>query len=160
MSATPIHNMTEARIQKQLDNIIDKVEKISDNMSNLTRLEEGFKSQVDIIDRISRIVDNQGDRLREAELSLAKKPEFSHMEEKIIPLWEKLQDVEKRLDSQEQMREKSNGVTSTVFQFMKWVGGILAAIIVVFVTAKETKAYQHWYKDPEYSEEIRDDSNS
>ena len=135
-----VSTVSEARINKKLDEITADMKELTIAINVLGRMEEVLRQQGEMLKGISMKAEIQAERLREVELSMAKKPDFGDLEERLNHVWEVIRSAEDRITVQENISKKVEGIRATSFSVLKWVAALASALIVVGLTAKDSDA--------------------
>ena len=130
MGQGDVSELSETRIWKALDNIADRLSGIESQLSDIVRLEERMNNHEHAIIRYGKRLDSHDNRLREAELWQANHGDRSSSERLISNIQDEVKVVVKKVDVLESNKDVATGQKDIGKEILKWIAGILAAILI------------------------------
>lgn len=147
-----VSDMDVARIYKVLDDISGRLSGIESKLDKVVRLEERVKNHDEVLDRYGLRLDSHGKRLRESELWQANYGDRSSVErlishvQKDVSTFRKdmhtdlkeikkdvhaeIEKVNKKIDQLESTKDRIIGKKGVMEPVIKWVFGIVAAVLI------------------------------
>lgn len=129
-----VNEISEARLWKSLDSISDRLTGIESQLSQLVRLEERVNNHDQALARYGSRLDNHDARIRESELWQANYGDRSYVERLINTTQEDINSIKRKVDDIESTRDINKGQKDVGKEILKWVSGILAAILIYNIT--------------------------
>lgn len=129
-----IDGLTEKRLWKTLDSISERLGGIEDKLSEVVRLEERVNNHGESLRRYGNRLDNHDARIRESELWQANQSDRSSVERLITNVQQELVDLKKDFDTVKSKQDINKGQKDIGKEVLKWLVGILGAILVYKVT--------------------------
>lgn len=131
-----VSDIAEAKMDKRLEAITNKIDSIRDQMTLLIRIEETQRNHGDSLKRLIDLVGSHDVRLREVELATAKKPGFTQLDDRVNPTWEKLRAIEIEHIGLEKKVESILGRKLVEGKIFKYVAALFAALFIAKMTGK------------------------
>ena len=125
-----IDSLTEKRLWQTLDGITEKLTDIDSKLIEVVRLEEKVSQHDDTLRRFGGRLDKQESRMHESELWQAHQGDKSSVERLITNVQQELVDVSKEIDDIKTIQKVNAGQKDVGKEVLKWLVGILGAIIV------------------------------
>lgn len=132
--STNVNEISEARLWKVLDSVVDKLNLIEDKLTEVVRLEERVNSHEQALARYGKRIDSHDTRLRETELWQANYGDKSSVERLITNVQDEVRAVKKQVNDLETNKDVNKGRDVVVTQVVKWLVGIAAAVIIFKLT--------------------------
>ncbi len=126
-----LSELSEKRLWKTLDNISNRLTGIEDKLSEVVRLEERVNNHEEALSRFGKRIDNHGSRIREAELWQAHHGDKSSVERLITNVQDEMVGLKNVVNNLETKTDISKGHTDIWGVVLKWLFGILAAVIII-----------------------------
>lgn len=123
-----------ARLWKLLDSMQDKLGNIETQLKEVVRLEERVNGHDHALSRYGNRLDNHDMRLRESELWQANHGDRASIERMITNVQENVKVISDKVDIVERQLDIGKGHKDVGKEALKWIAGILSAIIVVLLT--------------------------
>jgi Na+/phosphate symporter len=108
--------------------------RIESQLSEVVRLEERVNSHDQALSRYGNRLDNHDTRIRESELWQANFGDRSSVERLITNVQEDVASLKKKIDHLESVKDVSKGQKDISKEVLKWVVGVLGAILVYKIT--------------------------
>ena len=125
-----VNEMSEQRLWKQLDSISGRLTQIETRLNELVRLEERVNSHGQALSRYGNRLDNHDRRLQETELWQASYGDKDSVERILSNLQQEVVVLNKKVDTLESNKDIMKGQRDVSKEVLKWVSGILAAILI------------------------------
>lgn len=129
-----VNEISEARLWKTLDSISDRLTGIESQLSEVVRLEERVNNHDQALARYGSRLDNHDARLRESELWQANYGDRSSVERLVTNVQDDVSSLKKKIDDIESTRDVSKGQKDVGKEVLKWIAGILGAILIYKIT--------------------------
>jgi Na+/phosphate symporter len=129
-----VNELSETRLWKSLDTISERLTRIESQLSEVVRLEERVNSHDQALSRYGNRLDNHDTRIRESELWQANFGDRSSVERLITNVQEDVASLKKKIDHLESVKDVSKGQKDISKEVLKWVVGVLGAILVYKIT--------------------------
>lgn len=129
-----VNDVSEARLWKTLDSISERLTGIESQLSEVVRLEERVNSHDQSLSRYGSRLDNHDTRIREFELWQANFGDRSSVERLITNVQDDVASLKKKIDHLESAKDVSKGQKDISKEVLKWIVGILGAILVYKIT--------------------------
>lgn len=125
-----VDEVSEVRLWKALDSIFDELNTIKAQLNEVVRLEERVNQHDQALARYGNTLDNHGKRIHESELWQAKQGDKSSVERLIVNIQTELDDAIKELNTIKSNQDVNKGQKDIGKEVLKWLVGILGAILV------------------------------
>lgn len=122
--------ISEARLWKTLDTIVDRLSSMEAQLFEVVRLEERVNSHDKSLSRYGDRLDNHDSRLRDSELWQANHGDKASVERLITNIQEDLHDLKKTVSKVESKNDIFTGQKDIGKQILKWTVGVLTGILV------------------------------
>ena len=129
-----VNELSETRLWKTLDSISERLTGIESQLSEVVRLEERVNSHDQALSRYGSRLDNHDTRIRESELWQANFGDRSSVERLITNVQDDVGTLKKKIDALESTKDVNKGQKDIGKEVLKWVVGILGAILVYKIT--------------------------
>ena len=129
-----VNELSETRLWKTLDTISERLTGIESQLSEVVRLEERVNSHDQALSRYGSRLDNHDTRIRESELWQANFGDRSSVERLITNVQDDVGTLKKKIDALESTKDVNKGQKDIGKEVLKWVVGILGAILVYKIT--------------------------
>lgn len=129
-----MNQFPEDWLWKALDSISDRLRSIESDLQQVVRLEERVNSHDSSIDRQASRLDIHSARIRELELWRANHIEKKNLEKQFSEFDKEIETVKQRVDIVERSGYVSKGHKDIGKEILKWLSGILAALLIYYVT--------------------------
>lgn len=129
-----VNELSETRLWKTLDSISERLTGIESQLSEVVRLEERVNSHDQALSRYGSRLDNHDTRIRESELWQANFGDRSSVERLITNVQDDVGTLKKKIDALESTKDINKGQKDIGKEVLKWVVGILGAILVYKIT--------------------------
>lgn len=129
-----VNELSETRLWKTLDSISERLTGIESQLSKVVRLEERVNSHDQALSRYGSRLDNYDTRIRESELWQANFGDRSSVERLITNVQDDVGALKKKIDALESTKDINKGQKDISKEVLKWVVGILGAILVYKIT--------------------------
>lgn len=148
----------EERILKALEGVLDRMSHMEVKLSQIVRLEERVNNHTEVLSRYGNRLDSHDNRIRGTELWQANYGEKASLEQKFTDVKEDVNIVIKKFQELERQWDAQRGQKSVAYAVLKWVAGILAALLIFVLTEREASAMSITAEDlrarfPEFAEE-------
>ena len=129
-----VNEISEARLWKTLDSISERLTGIESQLSEVVRLEERVNNHDQALARYGNRLDNHDQRLRESELWQANYGDRSSVERLVTNIQDEVSSLKKKIDDIESTRDVNKGQKDVGKEVLKWITGILGAILIYKIT--------------------------
>ena len=129
-----VNELSETRLWKTLDSISERLTGIESKLSEVVRLEERVNNHEQALSRYSNRLDSHDRRLHDTELWQASYGDKNSVERLITNVQEEVASVRKKVDELESSKDVIKGQRDIGKEVLKWVAGILAAILIFKLT--------------------------
>lgn len=126
--------VSERRLWKTLDTIVNRLQGIEAQMATVVRLEERMHNYEDTVIRHGRRLDDHGNRVRDIELWQANHGDRSSNERLIGSIQKELEVLRKNLNVLSASKNRTDGEKDVSKAVFKWLSGILAALLLWVLT--------------------------
>ncbi len=126
----------DARMWKALDSIAAKLSTIEDQLSDIVRLEERMNNHESAIVRYGNRLDRHSVRIHEMELWQANHGDKASTEQLITGIRKDNDNLAEKIDVLESTKDIMAGEVKLVRSLLKWIGAIIAAMIIWALTRK------------------------
>ncbi len=134
--------METARLNKQLDTILAEISELNRKFAQVIRLEERVENHHEVLSRFGTKIDTHDERLHQVELSIARAPNSSATEKRVESISRQIDSLENKIHGMDNYDSKSEGRKEVVSKITKWVMGVVAAILIFHLTAKDAKSIE------------------
>ncbi len=129
-----VNELSETRLWKTLDSISERLTGIESKLSEVVRLEERVNNHEQALSRYGNRLDSHDRRLHDTELWQASYGDKNSVERLITNVQEEVASVRKKVDELESSKDVIKGQRDIGKEVLKWVAGILAAILIFKLT--------------------------
>jgi len=129
-----VDQLSEARLWKSLDDIMDRLTTIESQLSEVVRLEERVNNHDQALSRYGNRLDNHDIRIRESELWQANQGDKSSVERLISNVQTDISKLKSKVDELESNKDINKGQKDIGKEILKWIVGILGAVIIYRIT--------------------------
>lgn len=129
-----VNELSETRLWKTLDSISERLTGIESQLSEVVRLEERVNSHDQALSRYGSRLDNHDTRIRESELWQANFGDRSSVERLITNVQDDVGNLKKKIDRLESTTDISKGQKDVSKEVLKWLVGIIGAILIYKLT--------------------------
>lgn len=133
-SLSNVNELSETRLWKTLDSISERLTGIERQLGEVVRLEERVNSHEQALSRYGSRLDNHDRRIHEAEIWQASYGDKSSVERLVTNVQEEVASIKKKVDDLESAKDVNKGQKDVGKEILKWVVGILGAILVYKIT--------------------------
>lgn len=131
-----LDEIAEARLWKTLDSISERLTGIEAKLSEVVRLEERVNNHDETLARFGNRLDNHDSRIRQSELWQANQGDRDSVERLITNVQKDVSSIREDVEDIEDKINISKGHKDVFKEILKWVSGILAAVLIFKLTGK------------------------
>lgn len=125
-----------AKLESSLTNISTKLGQIEEQLKDIVRLQERVSNHDKTLARYGDKLDRHELRMHEAEIWQANHGDKTQIEKLVLDIRVDVKETNKRIDNLERSNATNLGQKDVAKEILKWVAGILSAIIIFLVVGK------------------------
>lgn len=124
---------SNAQLEKTLDKILAKMEKIDEKLMNVVRVEERLNMHNETLMRYGKFIDSHEKQIHDIQLESVKDGNIKDIFSKIEKQDEIIEKLAIKVDDVIAVNLEKKGTDTIVRGVVKWVSGIAAAVIVFII---------------------------